>query len=118
MLALLTFWCQNKSGNMGAEDGGVLAPNQFTAIKSFSEVFRWLLGDIFYIEKKSVFLPKCFFQAINQQAINVLFPLPLTQLSVCSIQRHSEEGAASTGPSEDLCKFTRSLGGKGVLGCG
>lgn len=62
MLALLTFWCQNKSGNMGAEDGGVLAPNQFTAIKSFSEVFRWLLGDIFYIEKKVYFCPNVSFR--------------------------------------------------------
>ena len=52
MLALLTFWCQNRSGNMGAEDGGVLAPNQFTAAKCFSELFGWLLGDFFYIGKK------------------------------------------------------------------
>lgn len=35
MLALLPFWCQNKSGNMGAEDGGVLAPNQSTVAKRF-----------------------------------------------------------------------------------
>ena len=52
MLALLTFWCPNRSGNMGAEDGGVLAPNQFTAAKCFSELFGWLLGDFFYIGKK------------------------------------------------------------------
>lgn len=69
-------------------------------------------------KKKVYFCPNVSFQAINQQAINIAVPLPLTQLSVCSIQRHSEEGAASTGPSEDLCKFTRSLGRKGVWGCG
>ena len=118
MLALLTFWCQNKSGNMGAEDRGVLAPNQFTAVKCFSEVFGWLLGDIFYIEKKVYFCPM-FLSGYKPAGYKRAVPpaAPQTQLSVCSIQRHSEEGAASTGPS-DLCKFTRSIGGKGVLGCG
>lgn len=64
---------------MGAKDGGVLAPNQCTTTKCFSKPFGLILGGFFYIgKKKSVFLPKYFFQAINQQIRAVT--LPLTQL--------------------------------------
>ena len=55
MLALLPFWCQNKSGNMGAEDGGVLAPN-------LSENYLaglWEISSI--LEKKVYFCPNVSF---------------------------------------------------------
>lgn len=68
---------------MGAEDGGVSAPNQFTATKRFSKTFGLMWGGFFYIGKnktqKRVFLPKCFFQSIKQQ--NHAVTLSLTQLS-------------------------------------
>ena len=50
---------------MGAEDGGVLAPNQFTAAKCFSELFGWLMGDFFYIGKKKCISAQMFLSALN-----------------------------------------------------
>lgn len=65
---------------MGAEDGGISAPDQFTTAKWFSKTFGLVFGGFFYIrkKKKNVLQPKCFFQSIKWQ--HHAITLPLTQL--------------------------------------
>lgn len=61
MVAPKPFQCQNKSGNMGARDGDVLAPNHFIPTKRFSEAFGLVFGMFFYTERggSGEFLSKC-----------------------------------------------------------
>lgn len=114
-------WCQDKSGDMGAEDGGVLVPNQFTTVNVSKTIWldSWRFP-LYWIKKKKS-LPKCFFQAINEQNHTLLPCLWRNSEAGGSIQRHSEERSSFLrGPLENICKLTRSLGGKMfpmVLGC-
>lgn len=116
--ALQTSWCQNKSGNMGAEDGGVLAPVSLLPQIVSQKTFGLIFGGVFYIEKKSVFLPKCFFQAIKQQSC--CFPASDSTPWPAASREAQRREAADSGPLKIICKLPSSLGGKGfptVLGC-
>lgn len=94
MLALLTFWCENRSGNMGAEDGGVLAPNQFTAAKCFSELFGWLLGDFFYIGKKKCISAQMFLSGYKPAGYKRAVP-PASDSTLCLQHPKTLRGGSS-----------------------
>ena len=63
-------------GVWGPETEVCLGTQSASTIKGFSETFGLIWGGFFYIEKRSAFLPKCFFQAIKQQNHAILLPLP------------------------------------------
>ena len=59
---------------MGAKDGGVLAPNQFTTTKCFSKPFGLILGGFFYIGKKKKCIPTQIFLSGYKPAESCCYP--------------------------------------------
>ena len=72
-------WCQDKSGDMGAEDGGVLVPNQFTTVNVSKTIWldSWRFP-LYWIKKKKI--PAQMFLSGHKRAESHAVTLPVTQL--------------------------------------
>lgn len=63
---------------MGAEDGGVSAPNQFTTTKRFSKTFGLMCGGFFYIGKNKntkTCIPAQMFLSVYKTAESCCYPV-------------------------------------------